>query len=109
MHNCLITTSIGEEGLHLSSADLAIFYEPVASEIREIQRRGRVARVKIGKIIILMTKDTRDEAYFWTAQRKERRMHVTLYQMKERGLSGKGSSSSKKRKGKNTLEEFIAL
>jgi Fanconi anemia group M protein len=84
-HNCLVTTSIGEEGLHLSSADIAVFYEPVASEIRNIQRKGRVARIKLGRIIMLITKRTRDEAYYWTALNKEKRMMKTLYDMKASG------------------------
>jgi len=83
-YNCLVTTSIGEEGLHLSSADIAIFYEPVPSEIRNIQRKGRVGRVKVGRIIVFITKGTRDEAYFWTAHRKEDKMKKTLYKMQER-------------------------
>ncbi|MFQ5648285.1 MAG: helicase-related protein, partial [Candidatus Aenigmatarchaeota archaeon] len=76
--NILVTTSIGEEGLSIESADIAVFYEAVPSEIRQIQRRGRVGRVRIGKIIILITKNTRDEAYYWAARQKERRMHKTL-------------------------------
>ncbi len=80
--NCLVTTSIGEEGLHLSSADIAVFYEPVASEIRNIQRKGRVARIKVGRIVVLITRNTRDEAYYWTAHRKEKRMMQTLRDMK---------------------------
>ncbi|MFH1338176.1 MAG: DEAD/DEAH box helicase [Nanoarchaeota archaeon] len=84
IYNCLITTSIGEEGLHISSADIAIFYEPVPSEVRNIQRRGRVGRVKIGSIIIFITKNTRDEAYYWTAQRKEGEMKKTLSKMKKK-------------------------
>jgi len=84
IHNCLITTSIGEEGLHLSSADLAIFYEPVPSEVRNIQRKGRVGRVKVGKIIILITRGTRDEAYYWTAHRKEKTMKKTLSKLRDR-------------------------
>jgi len=51
-HNCLIGTSISEEGLHVPAVDLAIFYEPVPSEIRTIQRRGRVGRTKVGKIVL---------------------------------------------------------
>jgi Fanconi anemia group M protein len=86
-YNVLVTTSIGEEGLHLSSADIAIFYEPVASEIRNIQRKGRVARIKIGRIIFLVTNGTRDEAYYWTALQKEKRMMKTLYGMKNGDLS----------------------
>lgn len=80
--NCLITTSIGEEGLSLESADLAIFYEPVPSEIRQIQRRGRVGRTKVGSIIVLVTLDTRDEAYRWAAYHKEKKMRQTLEDMK---------------------------
>ncbi len=82
-YNCLVCTSIGEEGLSLESADLAIFYEPVPSEIRTVQRRGRVGRIRTGRIIILITKDTRDEAYMWAAMHKEREMHRTLGRMRD--------------------------
>jgi Fanconi anemia group M protein len=87
-YNCLITTSIGEEGLDIPAMDLAIFYESVPSEVRSIQRRGRVGRQKIGRVVMLITRNTRDEAYRWSAHHKERRMHRTLYGMKKNGLSG---------------------
>ncbi len=73
-YNCLICTSIGEEGLDIKGVGTAVFYEPVPSEIRSIQRRGRVARLIKGKIYILITKGTRDEAYYWTAYHKEKKM-----------------------------------
>jgi len=79
--NCLITSPIGEEGLHIPSADIAIFYDSVPSEIRTIQRRGRVGRTKVGKIIFLITRKTRDETYYWTAMRKERKMKQILRKM----------------------------
>ncbi len=81
-YNCLVASPIGEEGLHISSADVAVFYDSVASEIRTIQRRGRVGRVKIGKIIFLLTRGTRDEANYWIAKRKERRMKQILTEMR---------------------------
>jgi Fanconi anemia group M protein len=81
-NNIMITTSIGEEGLSIEAADVAIFYETVASEIRQIQRRGRVGRTRFGKIIVLVTKDTRDEAYKWAAYHKEKKMKRVLYAMK---------------------------
>lgn len=81
-YNVLVCTSIGEEGLSIESADIAIFYESVASEIRQIQRRGRVGRTKFGRIMILITKNTRDEVYRWVAYHKERRMHGVLHEMK---------------------------
>lgn len=84
IYNILICTSIGEEGLHVADADLAIFYEPAASEIRSIQRRGRVGRSKIGKIIVLITKSTRDEAYHWASINKERRMKGILYSLQNK-------------------------
>jgi len=83
-YNCLITSPIGEEGLHIPSADIAVFYDSVPSEIRVIQRRGRVGRTKIGKIIILMTKKSIDEGYYWTAYHKERKMKSILKGMQNK-------------------------
>ncbi len=82
--NVLVATSIGEEGLDIVDTDVAIFYEAVPSEIRMIQRRGRVGRQKAGKLIILLTKGTMDEAFYWAAFHKLRKMRSILYEMKER-------------------------
>jgi len=81
-HNIIIGTSIGEEGLDIPAMDMAVFYEPVPSEIRSIQRRGRVGRQVTGDIVILITKGTRDEAYYWSAKSKEKRMKDVLYGMR---------------------------
>jgi Fanconi anemia group M protein len=84
-HNVLVTTSIGEEGLHVPDVDHVIFYEAVPSEIRMIQRRGRTGRTRPGKTTVLMTEGTIDEAYYWTSLRKEERMHRYLATVKNRG------------------------
>ncbi|MBM3303467.1 MAG: DEAD/DEAH box helicase [Candidatus Aenigmarchaeota archaeon] len=81
-YNIIVGTSISEEGLDIKSMDMAIFYEPVPSEIRTIQRRGRVGRHKLGRIIVLITRGTRDEAYFWAARAKEKEMHKTLHKIR---------------------------
>ena len=86
--NALIGTSVSEEGLDVPAVNYAIFYESVPSEIRAIQRRGRVGRQTAGKVIFLLTKDTRDEAYYWSAFHKEKRMKGILFGMKKR-LKGK--------------------
>ena len=83
VYNILVGTSIGEEGLHIGEATVAIFYDIVSSEIRTIQRSGRVGRVKSGQIILLMTKGSRDEAFYWTAKRKEKSMRKTVQNIKE--------------------------
>ena len=75
-YNVLIATSVGEEGLDIPSTDLVVFYEPIPSEIRTIQRRGRTARKRPGRIVILITKGTADEGYFWSAKRREKKMHA---------------------------------
>ena len=85
-YNILICTSIGEEGLSIGSLDQAIFYDQTASEIRKIQRSGRVARIKEGRIINLITSKTRDEGLHWIAKRKEQKMHNLLHSIK-RNLS----------------------
>ena len=76
--NVIVATSIGEEGLDIPQVDLIVAYEPVPSEIRTIQRRGRTGRSAHGRVVMLVTKDTRDEAFLYSARRKERRMHTEL-------------------------------
>lgn len=83
-YNVLIGTSVGEEGIDIPAVDLIIFYEPVPSAIRTVQRRGRTGRMDKGKVIVLVTKGTRDEAYRWTAHHKENRMHRILKDLKQK-------------------------
>ena len=63
--------------------NLIIFYEPIPSAIRTVQRRGRTARLKPGKLIILLTKGTRDESYYWAALHKEKKMYKTIEGIKD--------------------------
>lgn len=77
-YNVLVASSVAEEGLDIPSVDLVIFYEPVPSEIRLIQRRGRTGRKNEGRVIILMAEKTMDEAMYWASKRKEQNMHDTL-------------------------------
>lgn len=79
----LISTSVGEEGLDIPQVDSVIFYEPVPSAIRWIQRRGRTGRLAGGKLKVLITGDTRDVGYRWSAYHKEKRMHKVLEQIKK--------------------------
>ncbi len=73
--NVMVATSVGEEGLDIPSADLVIFYEPVSSEIRTIQRRGRTGRRRQGEVVVLVARGTRDERAKESARRKEEFMH----------------------------------
>lgn len=81
-HNVLVCTSVGEEGLDIPTTDLVVFYEPIPSEIRTIQRRGRTGRGRAGRVVMLVTRDTRDEAYFYSSRRKERKMHQELERLR---------------------------
>ncbi|NCS70852.1 MAG: hypothetical protein GW780_01645, partial [Candidatus Aenigmarchaeota archaeon] len=83
LFNVLVATSVAEEGLSIPAVDIVIFYEPVASEIRTIQRRGRTGRTEAGRVIFLITKNTRDEWYYWSAYNKEKRMNRILKGLKE--------------------------
>jgi len=85
--NVLVATSVGEEGLDIPSADLVIFYEPVSSEIRTIQRRGRTGRRREGEVVVLVAEGTRDEGAKESARRKEEFMHKAVRRV-SRGLSG---------------------
>jgi Fanconi anemia group M protein len=81
--NTLIATSVAEEGLDIPSTDLVIFYEPVPSEIRSIQRRGRTGRNAVGRVIVLMSRGTRDEGTYRVSQAKEKKMYRTMNDMKD--------------------------
>ena len=77
-YDVLISTSVAEEGIDIPAVDLVILYEPVPSEIRMIQRRGRTGRKSSGRMKVLITKDTIDEGYYWTSVRRESRMKTQL-------------------------------
>jgi Fanconi anemia group M protein len=79
----LVATSVAEEGLDIGEVDLVVFYDVVPSAIRTIQRRGRTGRKRRGKVIVLVAKNTRDEAYFHAEKGKEKRMKDTLKEMKD--------------------------
>ena len=80
-YNVLIATSVGEEGIDIPATDLVLFYEPVPSEIRSIQRKGRTGRARAGRVVVLMAKGTRDEAYHWISERKEKNMNRQIRDM----------------------------
>jgi ERCC4-related helicase len=89
-YNVLCASQVAEEGLDVVETNLVVFYEPVPSAIRKIQRSGRTARTQEGRVITLVAKDTRDEAYRWSAFNKERKMHRTLTAMqKQQSLQDK--------------------
>jgi len=74
----LVATSIAEEGLDIPEVDLVVFYEPIPSEIRYIQRRGRTGRKSSGCVIILAAKDTIDERYLYASKRRMEKMKQIL-------------------------------
>lgn len=87
VHNVLVATSVAEEGLDIPEVDLVLFYEPIPSEIRSIQRRGRTGRKRAGRVVVLMTKGTQDEAAHWASRRKEKQMVQELHGLRAQ-LSG---------------------
>ncbi|MBI2652510.1 DEAD/DEAH box helicase [Candidatus Woesearchaeota archaeon] len=122
LFNVIVATSIGEEGLDIPKVDLVIFYEPIPSAIRSIQRRGRTGRQEKGRVIILMAKGTRDEAYRWVAHHKEKKMYrnlanirkklnLSLYEKKETPITKFIEEKTKifadyREKGSGTIKEL---
>jgi len=78
VHNVLVSTNVGEEGLDIAECDLVVFYDVVASEIRLIQRKGRTARHRKGRVVILYCKGTHDEVYLRIALGKLKKMNINL-------------------------------
>ena len=77
-YDVLISTSVAEEGIDIPSVDLVVLYEPVPSEVRMIQRRGRTGRKNTGNMKVLIAKGTRDEGYYWASLNKEKQMKKHL-------------------------------
>ncbi|WP_136592224.1 DEAD/DEAH box helicase [Salinigranum halophilum] len=98
----LVSTSVAEEGLDVPEVDLVLFFEPVPTAIRSIQRKGRTGRQAEGRVVVLLAEDTRDEAFFWISRRREREMAEEL-----RDLKGVADELEREL-GETTLEEFEA-
>ena len=94
--NVLCATCIAEEGLDIPEVNAVIFYESVPSAIRTIQRAGRTARLMKGKLILLITKKTRDEAFYYVSRNKEKRMKTAINKIKEDLINENKSDSQKK-------------
>jgi Fanconi anemia group M protein len=77
-YNVLISTNVAEEGLDIAECDLVVFYDIVASEIRLIQRKGRTARHREGRVILLYCRNTNDEIYLQIALSRLKRMQTNL-------------------------------
>ncbi len=70
----LVASSVAEEGLDIPDVDRVVFFESVPSEIRAIQRRGRTGRSSLGRVTVLLTRETRDVRYQAAEVRRERAM-----------------------------------
>ena len=92
-YNVLVATSVAEEGLDIPSTDMVLFYEPIPSEIRSIQREGRTGRRRSGKVVVLITKGTRDEAYYWSSNRKRKIMRAEMKRMSDKASDSRNESS----------------
>jgi Fanconi anemia group M protein len=86
--NTVVATCVGEEGLDVANTDLVIFYEPIPSEIRSIQRRGRTGRSRPGRVVVLVTRGTSDEPSLASSTRKEVAMKRNLQMIREEWTSG---------------------
>jgi len=100
--NIIASTSIGEEGLDIPEVNSVIFYEPIPSAIRKIQRAGRTARLMKGKLIILITKETLDEIFYYTSMAKEKRMYLAINSI-QKDLKDGRPINPKTKKAQETL------
>ena len=96
----LVATRVGEEGLDISEVNLVIFYDNVPSSIRFIQRKGRTGRKSAGRLLVLIAKDTIDEAYYWIGQRKMKSAKQMGDKLSKKIESGEFNSSE-------SLDNFI--
>ncbi len=84
----LVASSVAEEGLDVPDVDLVVFFESVPSEIRAIQRRGRTGRSSLGRVVVLLTRATRDVRYQVAEVRRERAMRSIVRKLSAARRSG---------------------
>ena len=87
----LVASSVAEEGLDVPDVDLVVFFESVPSEIRAIQRRGRTGRSSLGRVIVMLTRDTREVQYQAAEVRRERAMKRIVRRMSAQARARKPS------------------
>jgi Fanconi anemia group M protein len=107
-YDVLVSTSIGEEGLDVPSVDKVIFYEPVSSSVRDIQRMGRTGRQESGEVSVLIAEDTRDEGYYWSAHHEKKRMNSVLEELKDEEMNRQRSLDSFQEKDDRPDIEIVA-
>ena len=104
--NCLVATSVAEEGLDIPSTDLVVFYEPVPDVIRTIQRRGRTGRARTGRAVVLVAEGTRDVGLHRAAFARERRMHAMLEKVQSDVAGGRAPAPPEPKRVQRVLSEF---
>ncbi len=70
--NVLVATQVAEEGLDISECDLVVMYDNVPSPLRLIQRIGRTGRMNSGRVVYLVTKNSRDEIYYYISKKRRK-------------------------------------
>jgi Fanconi anemia group M protein len=104
--NCIVATSVAEEGLDIPATDLVVFYEPIPDVIRTIQRRGRTGRARAGRAVVLVAEGTRDVGLHRSASARERRMHEMLERVEADASHGRLPSAPPPKPVQRLLSEF---
>jgi ERCC4-related helicase len=89
----LVASSVAEEGLDVPDVDVVVFFESVPSEIRAIQRRGRTGRSSLGRVVLLLTRETRDVGYQLAEARREKAMGRIVRRLSAEGRRRKDAGA----------------
>jgi Fanconi anemia group M protein len=103
--NVLVATSVAEEGLDISECELVVFYDFSPSVIRYIQRKGRTGRRTPGNVLILLTKGTRDENYYWIVTNKQKNLRRIVKNITPLSLEVQSSQPTLENYLKNNIPE----
>lgn len=76
VHNVLVCTCIGEEGLDIGEVDLIVNFDTLRSPIRMIQRVGRTGRKRDGRVVCLVAEGPEEKTLVASKQSERTLAHA---------------------------------
>ncbi len=107
--DCIIATSVIEEGISVPEVDVVLHYSMPLTEISRLQRGGRTGRIRYGQVIFLSMDHPLDKVLYWATRSKLRRMKDIVKQQKFKNPQQQQGTVVKSVKYKGKIDQTLPL